>query len=285
MKNIIFLILCLLSSSLSATENVNKRDEKGSPPKKQPYKSEEESSLLYFPLKAELDPITLKKLQAPAQPTASMPVTLWVGGLSRLAASATFLATLPVHIGILINPFEALPTEVLSLISKQGRNWALIIPTRNRFDGEERSPETLNTTKESQAYFEQVIIQTKIRTVFIPDMVDVDQEVLEFIVALAKRYGITLIVPPQFFSNIQGLCQTQGVHYQLLDAFTPSNITLDDFKVILSESMQTIKNTGELKVAVLLTDEAKKIYFNEYIQLIQTNHGLFVDEKPVMQAK
>ncbi len=285
MKNIIFLILCLLSISLSATENVNKRDEKGSPPTKQPYESEEESSLLYFPLKAELDPITLKKLQAPAQPTASMPVTLWVGGLSRIATSATFLATLPVHIGILINPFEALPTEVLSLISKQGRNWALIIPTRNRFDGEERSPETLNTTKESQAYFEQVIIQTKIRTVFIPDMVDVDQEVLEFIVALAKKYGITLIVPPQFFSNIQGLCQTQGVHYQLLDVFAPSNITLDDFKVILSESVQNIKNTGELKVAVLLTDEAKKIYFNEYIQLIQTNHGLFVDEKPVMQAK
>jgi hypothetical protein len=285
MKNTVFFILCLLSIPLLATENINRKDEKGSAPTKQPYESDEESSLLYFPLKADLDPITLKKLQAPTQPAASMPVSLWVGGISRLATGATFLATLPAHVGILINPFEALPPDVLALISKQGRNWALIIPTRNRFDGEDRSPETLNTTKESQAYFEQVVIQTKIRTVFIPDMVDVDQEVLEFIVALAKKYGITLIVPPQFFSNIQRLCQTQGVHYQLLDAFAPSNITFDDFKVILSESIQNIKSTGELKVAVILTDEAKKIYFNEYIQLIQTNHGLFVDEKPVIQAK
>jgi hypothetical protein len=214
-----------------------------------------------------------------------MPVTLWVGGLSRLSASASFLTTLPAHIGILINPFEALPPDVLALISKQGRNWALIVPTRTRFDGEDLSSETLNTTKESQAYFEQVVIQTKIRTVFIPDMVDVDQEVLEFIVALAKKHGITLIVPPQFFSNIQRLCQTQGVNYQLLDAFASSNITFDDFKAILTESIQSIKATGELKIAVLLTDEAKKIYFNECIQLIQTNHGLFVDEKPLIQAK
>lgn len=285
MRNIIFCVLCLISALSLATGTIDRKNEQGNVPIKQPYESAEKSSPVSFPLKAELDPITLRKLQAPNQPTASIPVTLWVGGLSRLAAGATFLATLPPHIGILINPFEALPTDVLNLISKQGRNWALIIPTRNRFDGEERSPQTLNTTKESQAYFEQVAIKTKIRTVFIPDMADVDQEVLEFIVALAKKYGITLIVPPQFFSNTQRLCQTQGVHYQLLDAFAPSNITFDDFKVILSESIQTIKNTGELKMAALLTDESKKIHFNEYIQLIQTNHGLFVDEKPVIQAK
>lgn len=285
MKNIILFILFLLITIPLATGNADKKSKQEPAPIKQPHESDEESSLFYFPLKAELDPVTLSRLQTPTQAATSMPVTLWVGGLSRLSASASFLTTLPAHIGILINPFEALPPDVLALISKQGRNWALIVPTRTRFDGEDLSSETLNTTKESQAYFEQVVIQTKIRTVFIPEMVDVDQEVLEFIVALAKKHGITLIVPPQFFSNIQRLCQTQGVNYQLLDAFASSNITFDDFKAILTESIQSIKATGELKIAVLLTDEAKKIYFNEYIQLIQTNHGLFVDEKPLIQAK
>lgn len=283
MINPIFFILCLLSFPFLGNADV--KNEKENIPIKQPYESDEESSYLSFPLKAELDPITLSKLQALTQPATSAPVTLWVGGLNRLANGATFLATLPAHVGILINPFEALPADVLTLISKQGRNWALVIPTRTRFDGENRSPETLTAIKESQAYFEKIVIQTKIKIVFIPDMVDVDQEVLEFIIGLAKRHRLTLIVPPQFFSNIQKLCQKQGVHYQLLNAFAPSNATYDDFKAILSESIQMIKATGELKVAVLLTDESKKTYFNEYIKLIQTNHGLFVDEKPTIQAK
>lgn len=214
-----------------------------------------------------------------------MPINLWVGGLSRLSSDAAFLTTLPAHVGILINPFEALSPDVLALISKQGRNWALIIPTRTRFDGESLSPETLSTTKESQSYFEQVVIQTKIKTAFIPNMSDIDKEVLEFIVALAKKYGITLIVPPQFFSYIQNICQKQGVYYQLLDAFAPDNINFNNFKETLDETLQSIKTTGELKIAVILTDETKKSYFNEYIQLIQANHGLFVDEKPMMQAK
>ena len=285
MKSIIFFIFCVLSIPLLAEEKSGQHNKQETVPIKQPHESDEESSHLYFPLKAELDPITLKKLQSPTQPITAMPVALWVGGINRLTAGAAFLSTLPTHIGILINPFEALPADVLALISKQGRNWALIIPTRNRFDGGARSPETLNGTKESHAYFEQVVIQTKIKTVFIPDMVDVDQEILEFTIALAKKHGLTLIVPPQFFSNIQGLCQKQGVDYQLLDAFAPNDVTFDDFKAILSESIGKIKDTGELKIAILLTDEQKKMYFNEYIQLIQANHGLFVDEKPVMQAK
>lgn len=285
MKNILFFIVCLagilfLEARVSCA---NKSQE--SPQEKQPFESAEESSCLSFPLKAEIDPVTLSLVQSPIQRAQSMPVSLWVGGLSRLATSTAFLSSLPANIGILINPFEILMPEVLALISKQNRHWALIIPTRTRFDGENHSPETLNATKESQNYFEQVVIQTKIKTVFIPGMVDVDREVLEFIVALSKKHGMTLIIPPQFFSNLPELCQKQGVRYQLLDAFAPSNITFDDFKAVLLESVNIMKMNNALKIAILLTDEPKKTYLTEYIQLIQASHGLFVDEKPMMQAK
>lgn len=285
MKNILFLMAWLLTVLFSEMSNSYANKEHENTSKKQIFESAEESSSQCPPLKAEIDPIALKTLQLPIQQAQSIPVSLWVGGLSRLVTSTAFLSTLPAHIGILINPFEILPPEVLALISKQNRKWALIVPTRTRFDGENHSPETLNTTKESQDYFEQVVIQTKIKTIFIPDMVDVDREVLEFIVALSKKHGVTLIIPPQFFSDLPELCQKQGIHYQLLDTFAPSTITFDDFKAVLSESISAMKMNNALKIAILLTDEPKKAYFNEYIQLIQASRGLFVDEKPMIQAK
>jgi hypothetical protein len=110
-------------------------------------------------------------------------------------------------------------------------------------------------------------------------MVDIDQEVIEFIVALAKKYGLTLIVPPQFFSNIPDTCVKQGVSYKILDTFAQGAVDFDDFKNILLEGIDIMKVCGELNFAVMLTDERKKDYLMEYIPLIQTNGGVFVDVK------
>ncbi|MES2252700.1 MAG: hypothetical protein V4482_03340 [Pseudomonadota bacterium] len=246
---------------------------------------QEEAALLYFPLKTELDSVTLQKHKTPMQTLTSIPVVMWVGTIDRLSNGVEFLSTLPENIGILINPFDTLPADVLALIAKQKRQCALVIPTRSRFDGEDQSPATLNNTKESHDYFEQVLTQTQIKTIFIPDMIDVDPEALEFIIALANKHGLTLIIPPQFFNNIQELCHHQNVTYHLLNSFVASNTTFNEFKLILSTHIETMQITGELKIAVLLTDEAKKSHFKEYIDLIKANKGLFVDGKPSIQAK
>ena len=270
----ILLTLCLLNTPLITIVYAEQKTESAAEP-----------AVLDFPLNAELDPTALKKLQTPVQPPTSMPVTLWVGALDRIENGVSFLSALPAQIGILINPFDALSPNVLALLTKQKRRCALVIPTRSRFDGEEHSPATLNTTKESHAYFEQIVVNTKISTIFIPNMVDVDQEVLEFIVALAKKHKLTLIIPSQVFANIQKLCDTQSVSYHLLDAFAHSNLAFDDFKTILGESTHIMENMGELKMAVLITDEQKKNSLMEHIHLIQSHKGLFVDEKPLIQAK
>ena len=247
--------------------------------------SSEEESTHDFPLKIELDPSTRRKLQEPTQSAKSTPVFLWIGNIDRLNDGAAFLSKLPPNIGILINPFDALPKNVLDLIAKQKRELALVIPTRSRFDGEVGSAATLNASQESRDYFEQIVVNTKIKTIFIPDMVDIDQEVIEFIIALAKLYKLTLVIPPQVFNNIQILCQTQAIPYHLLDTFVPSATTFDNFKDILAESIQIMNAFDELKMVVCVTDEQKMNQLNEHIQLIQSNNGLFVDAKPMIQAK
>jgi hypothetical protein len=227
-------------------------------------KSSEE--LIPFSLKPELDAKTLKRIQTPASKVESMSVNLWVGGIDRFEDGVSFLTKLPAKVGVLINPFDALSKDVFELISKQKRPWALVIPTRSRFDGNDHSPATLNKSKESYEFFEQVLKDTRIKIIFIPDMVDVDQEVIEFIISLAKKYGLMIIIPPQFFSNIQETCVKQGVAYKVLDSFAPSSVMLDTFKEILSESTEILKAFGELNIAVMVNDEFKKDCFMDYIK-------------------
>jgi len=246
---------------------------------------QDEATLLNFPLKTELDSVTLEKYKTPIRALASMPVIMWVGTIDRLSNGVEFVSALPLNIGILINPFDTMPTDVLALISKQKRYCALVIPTRNRFDGQNQSPATLNNTKESHDHFDKILSQTQIKTIFIPDMIDVDPEVLEFIITLAHKHGLVVIVPPQFFNTIQELFRHQHVAYHLLNSFADSNTPFDEFKLILATNIETMLNTGELNCAVLLTDEAKKSHFKKYIDLIKANKGLFVDGKPPIKAK
>lgn len=241
----------------------------------------EETMQFDLPLDPQLDSVTAKEITTPTSISEKKPVTLWIGSVERMKDPLSFVAALSPHVGILVDAFAPLSADVLALISTQKRKWAMVMPTRSRFDGADRSPETLNNTMESRAYFEQILKQTENMSVFIPDMVDIDREVLEYIITLAKKHKLTLIIPPQVFNAIPALCQKEHVSYQLLDIFSPINAMFDDFKNLLEESLEILDAFGRLNIAIFIPDEHKKKYFDTYIHSIAEKKGFFVDVKTI----
>ncbi len=225
-----------------------------------------------FLLRPELTPYALTRITTTA-PSTQKSMSIWLLDGDKIPDYKAFIASLPKQVSLCVNPFDDASVDLIAFARTQGRDIALVINTQTRLDGDACSAACFNVTNESIAFFQHFVDTHTIKTIFLPDSADIDTIILTPLIDFIKKNKVSVLLPPQLFSNLATLLKDNHITYRILDVYVANSLAFNDYKQHLTDSMKVLE-ANDIEIALSASSVPKKTYFQVYLDALTTKQRI-----------